>query len=198
MRRRTKAAAVAAVIAVALIATTAEAFTTSWGITLGLSAPPSVPTGANETITVVLTNLLPVPRQTRYTGFPTLPDGLNPFQTWYILPLNGGCTYGPTGPEPAFIVIYNESGAPVQLNAAPPSLVTCTTTFPSGGVPNYYQFAPFQSFSESVSVGGRWTSHDTSEPWINATYSSFAPGIYTIVAFDSWMQTSSQNFTVSG
>ena len=76
VRRRTKAAAVAAVIAVALIATTAEAFTTTWGITLGLSAPPSVPTGANETITISLTNLLPVPRQTHYTGFPNLPDGV--------------------------------------------------------------------------------------------------------------------------
>jgi hypothetical protein len=188
---------VVAVIAVALIATTAEAFTTSWGITLRVSAPSSVPTGANETITISLTNLLPVPRQTRYTGFPNLPHGLYPYQTWYVLPLNGGCTYGPTGPEPAFIVIYNESGAPVQLNVASPSLVTCAESATSAsGASNYYQFAPFQSISESVSIGGHWTSQDASEPWINATYSSFAPGIYTIVAFDLWGQTASLNFTV--
>jgi len=190
---------VAAVIAVALIATTAEAFTTSWGITLGLSAPSSVPTGANETITISLTNLLPVPRQTRYTGFPTLPDGLTPYQTWYVLPLNGGCTYGPTGPEPAFIVIYNESEVPVQLNVASPSLVTCAVSATTaGGISNYYQFAPFQSISESVSIGGYWTSNDTGEPWINATYFHFTPGTYTIVAFDLWRQTAVLNFTVSG
>ena len=191
-------AAAAAVIAVALIATTAEAFTTTWGITLGLSASTLVPTGANETITISLTNLLPVPRQTRYTGFPNLPDGIYPYQTWYVLPLNGGCTYGPTGPEPAFIVIYNESGAPMQLNVASPSLVACAeSAMTANGNANYYQFAPFQSISESVSIGGHWTSSDAGEPWINATYTRFAPGTYTIVAFDLWMQTASMNFTVN-
>jgi hypothetical protein len=190
---------VAAVIAIALIATTAAGFTTSWGITLGLSAPSSVPAGANETIKISLTNLLPVPRQTHYTGFPNLPDGIYPYQTWYFLPLYGGCTYGTTGPEPALMVIYNESGAPMQLNVASPSLVTCAeSAMTAGGNGNYYQFGPFQSISESVNIGGHWTSSDTGEPWINATYSSFAPGTYTIVAFDPWEQTAILNFTVSG
>jgi len=38
------------VIAIALISTTAVAFTTTWGITRELSVPSSVPTGASETL----------------------------------------------------------------------------------------------------------------------------------------------------
>jgi hypothetical protein len=66
------------------------------------------------------------------------------------------------------------------------------------GLCDCYWFVPFQTKTESISVGGNWHSLNANEPWINATYSRFTSGNYTIIAFDVWRQTAEQNFAVIG
>jgi hypothetical protein len=179
-----------------------SAFTTNsqLGITLGLwinPGPPYVSAGLNETFYVSLTNDLTTPSNVSYIGFPALPHGLNftlAQSLVYVLPLLPACGFpSSTSYEPAFIVVYNPSGSPVQLNDSPPSELPCI----SGPGQLYHPFNASQTISQAISIGGYWTSTDASEPWVNATYHQSSPGNYTVVAFDPWGQTAELNFTVT-
>ena len=59
-----------------------------------------------------------------------------------------------------------------------------------------YHFAANQNLTTSFSVGGFYTGTNFIEPWLNATYHTFAPGRYSAIAFDSWRQSVKLNFTV--
>jgi hypothetical protein len=165
-------------------------------VTLELVDIPLVATGQNETFQVSLTNELATSRNVNYTGAPTLPYGLDPASPEaldYVLPLQPACGY-PSSPsfEPAFVVVYNESGSPLLLSDAAPSALACVSN-----AKNYYEFSAFQTLSENISVGGYWTSPNPSDPWTNATYHQFSPGVYTVVAFDPWEGMIELNFTVA-
>lgn len=166
------------------------------GVTIGLSANPGTVTGMNETITVSLANDEPTSRDVNYTGFPPLQHGLNSSSpAWYddVLPLQPPCGYPSVSSfEPAFVVVYNATGFPLQLSDSQMPELACV----SSGAP-YYPFTASQMINESISIGGYWTSHDAEEPWVNATYSQFSPGNYAIVAFDPWGQATELNFTVN-
>jgi plastocyanin len=182
-------------------ATSASTTDCQLGITLGVATntgPPYVPVGFNETFHLSLTNDLGMARNVNYTSFPPLPDGVNPSSAVgedYILPLLPPCAGifpSTSGYVPAFIAVYNSSGAQLQLNDSPPSLVSCVS-LPSN---HYRSFNASQTINETLSLGGFYTSTDASEPWLNATYSQFGPGDYTVVAFDPWNQTADLNFSV--
>ncbi len=93
---------------------------------------------------------------------------------------------------PVWIIVYNESGLPVQLNNAFPSVVSCSGT----ATGTTYQFSPFQTLTQTFSVGGNWHSSNATAPWEDATYSQFSPGQYTVLAFDEWSQPITLSFTV--
>jgi hypothetical protein len=175
-----------------------NAFTTDCklGVTLGLAVGPIIPVGQNETIRVSLTNDLASPENVTYTGIPTLHDfpGLTSIAAVdFVLPESETCGF-PSSPGylPAFIVVYDSSGAPLQLGDSIPILLTCLSSNPS-----FHPFNASQTISETISIGGYWTSPNPSEPWVNATYHQFPPGSYTIAAFDPWDQIAEQNFTVN-
>jgi len=88
--------------------------------------------------------------------------------------------------------VLNASGYPMQLNDEPPSVSSCL----SSGPPKSYSFTASETVSSEISIGGYWTSHDTNEPWVNATYHQFSAGSYTLLAFDPWGQTVELNFSV--
>jgi hypothetical protein len=163
------------------------------GLTLGISDRPTIAAGSNQTIHLLLSNELNA-RSINFTSFPTLP-GLNPSdqnELDYLLPAQSECSFPPPGYAPMFMALLNASGDPMQLSDAPPNTLACLSS-PSTS----YSFGPSQTVSEQFSVGGYWTSVDHSQPWINATYSEFSPGSYTIVAFDAWGQLAELDFTVS-
>jgi hypothetical protein len=165
------------------------------GVTLGVAAYPTLSMGQNETVYVSLSNDFATPNDVNYTGLPVLPHGFVPrfgIAGDYTLPISDGCLWPSSAYEPAFIAIYNESGAPVQLNGSPPSISYCPA------LPNYHSFNASQTITETLSIGGSWTSSNSSEPWINAAYSQFSPGNYTVVAFDPWGQLAELNFQVGG
>lgn len=167
------------------------------GMTLGVEANPSVGTGQNETVNLSLTNDFNEARNVSYSSVPNLPHGpdLSSVQAIDdILPALPSCGFPSTGYAPAFIVIYNGSDYPIQLSDSPPSLVSCLNV-PSN---HYHSFNSSQTISQSLSVGGYWTSSDVSQPWINATYHQFSPGNYTAVAFDPWGQMTQLSFTITG
>ena len=172
------------------------------GVTLGIATNRSVSLGQNETVVVSLTNDLTTPSTHIYTGLPILPHGLNLMSSYVALgdayPVAPSCP-PPPGYLAVGIAIYNSSGAYLQLNDAPPNALACVTrTTASGGPDTSYSFNSSQSVTKVLSIGGHWTSKDASEPWINATYSQFSPGNYTVVAFDGWQQFVELSFTVSG
>ena len=148
---------------------------------------------------------MPLPNPGRITAeFPNLPGGLSigSFAFFdYILPVvPSSCGGFPSAYIPAFVAIYNSSGSPQVLTDASPNIFvsSCPAASPSPGLCDCYWFAPLQTKSESLSVGGVWHSPNAKEPWVNATYAMFAPGNYTMIAFDWWGQTAVQNFTVIG
>ena len=104
-----------------------------------------------------------------------------------ILPLN---QCGQT----AWIAVYNESGLPVQLNDATPTVLICGE-LNSGPPP--IQFTPYQTLTQDITVGGYWHSSNATAPWEDATFAQFGPGQYTVVAFDQWTQPIMLNFTVA-
>jgi hypothetical protein len=167
----------------------------SRGLTLGLSASPTIAQGSNQTVTVSVSNDLGGPNTVSYTSFPSLPNGVtvsNLADDAYLLPLLPGCAYF-GGQVPAyFFMVLNASGHPMQLNDEPPIVVSCL----SSGPPKSYSFTASQAISSEISVGGYWTSPDANEPWVNATYHQFPPGGYTLLAFDPWGQTVEVNFSV--
>ena len=171
---------------------------------LGLSADRTIPAGSNLTIRLSLTNELPLPNPGRVTAdFPSLPSGLTffsgPFFDYVLPVVPGSCGGFPSGYIPAFVAVYNRSGNPQVLTDAPPNLfVSSCPAATSPGFCNCYWFAPFETKTESISVGGVWHSSVANEPWVNATYAKFTPGNYTMIAFDWWGQTTEQNFTVIG
>ena len=69
--------------------------------------------------------------------------------------------------QSAWIVVYNESGLPVQLNDATPFDGICGST--SSGIP--FQLTPHQTLTQDLSVGGYWHSSNATAPWEDATYS---------------------------
>ena len=166
------------------------------GITLGLAGTQIVAFGQNNSVHVSLTNDQAALRNVNYTGLPALPHGFNPASSEafdYVLPLQPSCGYPSTaGFEPAFIVVYNASGSPLQMSDSPLSVVNCISS-----AKNYHTFNASQTLSEAISVRGYWASPNPSEPWINATYHQFSSGNYTIIAFDLWGQLAELNFSVS-
>jgi hypothetical protein len=117
---------------------------------------------------------------------------------WDAYPVAPSCP-PPPGYLAVDIAIYNSSGDYMQLNDAPPNLLACvTSTTASGGPATSYSFNASQTVTTMLSIGGHWTSKDASEPWINATYSQFSPGNYTVVAFDGWQQVVELSFMVAG
>ena len=92
---------------------------------------------------------------------------------------------------PAYIVIYNGAGVPVQLTDS--AIATLSCLHETG---DSLSFNAFQTITEDLSIGGVWTSTDVDQPWINATYSQFSPGNYFVVAFDAWGQLAELNFSV--
>jgi hypothetical protein len=162
------------------------------GITLGLAMPHEILVGQNATVFLSLTNDLTATRNVSYTGFPALPDGLElgtPATLDDILPVDNYCGLPSV---PAFIAVYNESGALMQLNDASPGITSLPCSYP-----NYQSFNASQTVTETLSISGYYTSTDASGPWVNATYSVFTPGNYTIIAFDPWEQLTELNFTVT-
>lgn len=167
------------------------------GLTLSLGANLGAIVGTNETIILSLTNDEAAARNVNYTTFPTLPHALDPTSIQAfddVLPALPPCGFPSVDYVPAFVAIYNSSGVPLQLSDTPPSIVACPYYMPSN---QYHSFNASQTINETLSIGGHWTSHDISEPWINATYSQFIPGDYTIIAFDPWGQMTELNFTVA-
>jgi hypothetical protein len=166
-------------------------------ITLGLGANASVMAGQNETVYLSLSNDLPTARDVNYTDLPTLPHGLSASSpAWFddLLPLQPSCGYpSMSGYEPVFMAVFNSTGAAMQLSDSPLAVLNCISTLGQ----NYHPFNASQTLTDSISIGGFWTGHDASEPWINATYTQFSPGSYTIVAFDPWGQMTELTFTVT-
>ena len=165
------------------------------GISLSLSANSSILGGENETIIISLTNELPRPNNATFTGPPTLPHGPTFSEvSWqnFVLPVPPSCGNTPYGYIPYYVVIYNQSGIPMQLNDAAPAILNCISSIKS----NQHLFSPSQVVTESISVGGFWKSPNANEPWLNAAHSRFSPGTYTVVAFDPWNQLTEVNFTV--
>lgn len=169
------------------------------GMTLGLSVVnPTVPVGSNETVIVSLTNPVAQQRTVNYTGLPTLPSGFpspnDAFaQADYKFPALSSCLL-PSGYAPEFVALLNGSGYAMQLNDVNGTKTVCTINFPQN---QSYRFGASQEIVESFSIGGYWTSPDTNEPWLNATYHQLTPGHYSVVAFNPWDELIECNFTVS-
>jgi plastocyanin len=165
------------------------------GVTLGLTVIPIVVSGQNETVGVLLTNDFTKPSTVNYTGLPSLPHGpvlSSVAADVDVFPVPPICGYPTTpGYVPAYIVVYNASGVPLQLTDSAAAANSCVH---SGG--NSLAFNASQTITEELNLGGAWTSTDPSQPWINATYGQFAPGNYTAVAFDPWRQLAEVNFSV--
>gem|GEM_PF-3038159 len=163
-------------------------------LSLGISASPVIAAGGNQTVELLLTNDLLEPRSVNYTAIPALPDGLyldlpNPNTIDYFLPvLDCGIT---SGEPPLLMALINASGDRMQLTDLSPSALACLSGPPK------FSFGPLQTVSDTLSVGGYWTSPDTEQPWINATYHPLPAGVYTIVAFDPWDQLTQFSFSVS-
>jgi hypothetical protein len=161
-------------------------------LSLGISARPVIAAGGNQTVELLLTNDLSEPKSVNYTSLPGLPGGLdlsNPNAVDYFLPvLDCGIT---SGEPPLLMALIDASGDPMQLTDLPPSALACVSGPPK------FSFGPLQTVSDTLSVGGYWTSPDTDQPWINATYHPLPAGVYTIVAFDPWDQLTQFSFSVS-
>lgn len=211
MRRRTKA--LIGLVGLGVILLASLELSLAWSdpastLSLGLSVDRSIPDvlfrpGSNLTIRLSLANGLPLPNPGRMTAdFPSLPGGLTLFKGGffdYILPvLPSSCGGFPSGYIPAFLAIYNMSGSPQVLTDAPPNLFISSCPAATPGMCQCYWFAPFETKTETIIVGGVWHSPVANEPWVNATYANFTPGSYTVIAFDWWGQTAEQNFTVIG
>ena len=160
------------------------------GVTLFLGIEnPSIPGGNNETFSLSVRNDLGS-NNTLTQENPILPAHISPLvlnSPDYILPLSPECG------QFAWIVVYNESGLPVQLNDAIPHVYVCGEL--SSGLPPI-QFATYQTISQSISLGGYWHSSNATAPWEDATYGRFAAGQYTVIMFDRWTQPIMLNFTV--
>ena len=90
------------------------------GVTLGVASYPVVSVGQNETIYRSLSNDFTTPNDVNYTGPPVLPHGFvldSAATNDYILPVPDICLSELSAYEPAFVAVYNGSGAPVQLSA---------------------------------------------------------------------------------
>jgi hypothetical protein len=164
------------------------------GLTLGLSATPIIAEGSNQTVTVSVSNDLSAPSTVNYTSFPSLPHGLSMSNleiVTYVLPSIPACGYSGSQ-APALFMVLNASGYPMQLNDEPPSVSSCL----SSGPLKSYTFTASETVTSEIAIGGYWTSNDTSEPWVNATYHHFSPGSYTLLAFDPWGQTVELSFAV--
>ena len=163
-----------------------NSFTTNCnlGITLSVGIRPDVLVGRNETVSVSLTNNLPDPTAFVYTGLPILPKGpllSSVAATVDMYPPPPVCGYPSVGNYvPAYIVVYNGAGVPVQLTDSAIATVSCLH-----GTGDSLTLNASQTATEVLSIGGVWTSTDANQPWINATYSHFSPGNYTVVAFDA-------------
>lgn len=174
----------------------ADAYTSDCklGITLGLETNPVHFTGQNGTFSVYLSNDNASSRNITYTGAPSLPHGLDLTSAVdydYVLPSQTSCgTSAPTY-DPVFMMVYNGTGSPLQLSDSPPNETACVSTSN-----NYYHFDSLETINATTTLGGYWTSTDSSEPWINAVYHGFAPGNYTVIAFDPWQQIVELNFSI--
>ncbi len=169
------------------------------GITLGVETNPVHPGGMNGSVSASISTDFAVATNLTYTGFPSLPHGLDPASPTagdYLSSPDASCDASPpAGNKTAFFVIYNSSGSPLQLNDNAPNLTACGI---SGPQHDYYSFDyGLEILNATTVVGGYWTSADAAEPWVNATYQQFPAGSYTIVAFDAWNQTAELNFTVT-
>jgi hypothetical protein len=164
-------------------------------MTLSVGIRPNVLVGRNETVSVSLTNNLPDPTAFVYTGLPILPNGpllSSVAATVDVYPPPPVCGYPSVGIYvPAYIVVYNGAGVPVQLTDSAIATVSCLH-----GTGNSLTLNASQTTTEVLSIGGVWTSTDANQPWINATYSHFSPGNYTVVAFDAWGQLAKLTFSV--
>jgi hypothetical protein len=165
------------------------------GITLGVAATPEVLAGRNETFYVSVTNDMTKGTTFNYTSLPTLPNGpalSSVAATVDMFPPPPICGYPSLGNYvPAYIVIYNGAGVPVQLTDSAIATVSCLH-----GTGYSLSFNASETITEDLSIGGVWTSTDANQPWINATYSHFSPGSYAVVAFDAWGQLAELNFSV--
>jgi hypothetical protein len=168
---------------------------TSW-ITLSINASTAVVLGQNQTISISLTNDLPLSRNITYTSTPA---ELSNLYVDYILPLPTGTCYEPPagtdGIVPAFFTIYNSSDVPVLLSD---DQIISACNQPIGPFYDYDAFNASQTQTETFSIGGYWINYSTTVPWLGAQYNEFPPGDYTIVAFDSWGQIGELGFTVIG
>jgi hypothetical protein len=152
--------------------------------------------GQNETISVSLTNDFTKPSTVNYTGLPTLPNGpalSSVAATVDLFPPPPVCGYPTLGSYvPAYIVVYDGAGVPVQLTDSAIATISCLH---AAGYS--LSFNASKTITEVLSIGGVWTTTDVNQPWINATYSDFSPGNYTVIAFDPWGQLAELNFSVS-
>lgn len=171
-------------------ATRASTTNCQLGITLILGIRnATITVGHNETFDISIRNDRASNNTVGFNGFPSLPrvNQSNPaFAVDELPPVSCGQRV------PAWIMVYNESGLPIPLNDVAPFTGICGET--SIGIP--YQFSPSQTLTETLSVGGYWRSSNISEPWKDATQSQFAPGQYTVLAFNGWNQPLMLNFTV--
>ena len=162
------------------------------GVTLLLGIrETTVPTGTNETFYVSMRNDLPVNNTLSRLGSVSLPH-INESSPGAIDDVLPAVFCRPS--VPAWIIIYNQSGLPVQLSAAQPIITLCSETANNGPT---FEFAPSQTLTQTLSVGGYLHSPDAAAPWENATFSQFSPGQYTVLAYDQWSPTVSLNFTVN-
>ncbi len=167
------------------------------GMTLGLSANSIISVGSNQTVNISLINPIAQLRTVNYTDYPNLPSGFPSLNQGfaradYILPAFSSC-FLPSDYAPEFVLLLNSSGYAMQVNDINGTNTVCSTSNPSS---QSYQFGASQIITETFSIGGYWTSPDTSEPWINATYHQLTPGNYTVVAFNPWDELLKFNFAV--
>ncbi len=165
---------------------------TYW-LTLDVNANSSIPEGQNESISISVINDLPAPRGVSYPTADVQLPGLNFSNSQtedYVLPLQD-ISCGP--PYATFMALYNSSGTPMELNIqqTPPVICYQPLIFP-----DYDNFNASQAQTVNVSIGGYWTSPNSSLLWLGAVYHQFTPGSYTIIAVDSWNQVVELTFTV--
>jgi hypothetical protein len=166
------------------------------GVTLGLSERfTSVVIASNQTFYISLKNDLPVANNINYSSTPISLPGVNSSNgsiVYYYLPVMPPCVIPESFP-PMFFAIYNASGVPLPLNDVGLSSVQCPAMISS----LYHQFNASQTMRNSISVGGYWMGTDPKAPWVNATFHTFLPGNYTVLAFDFWNQTAKLSFSVA-
>ena len=174
-------------------ATNAFATDCQLGITLGLATNPYVLAGNNQSFHVSIKNDLPTPNHANFTGFPPLPNILNPSLTsLYSEPALPQCSS--LGFPIGYIVVYNESGYPLALqNPIIGTLTALCTALP--GLQNSTMDA-YQTVTGSFSIGGYWSIPNINQFLVNDSYRLFGPARYTVVAFDAWGQLAELNFTV--